>query len=150
MRFFSTHSTQQNKTPGRVNYSTRCFVVCPNNIPMKNGVFGLYSNGGPEENRTPVRKPLSTTFSVGSQPLLFPTHRRRLTDCDGSGSTFVLDRLKCERPMQVHRSDDAQLTVAVLCEGTGNPQVTALPLKLPRKHQLGSHCNSIVVVYFLI
>ena len=36
-------------------------------------------SGGPEGNRTPVRKPLDMTFSVGSQFLLFPTVRRQLT-----------------------------------------------------------------------
>ena len=35
--------------------------------------------GGPEGNRTPVRKPLDMTFSVGSQFLLFPTKCRQLT-----------------------------------------------------------------------
>ena len=35
--------------------------------------------GGLEGNRTPVRKPLDMTFSVGSQSLLFPTGRRQLT-----------------------------------------------------------------------
>ncbi len=41
-----------NKTPGRACYSTRCFVVCPNSVPIKNRVFGLYFNGGDEEDRT--------------------------------------------------------------------------------------------------
>ena len=41
-----------NKTPGRACYSTRCFVVCPNSVPIKNRVFGLYFNGGPEGIRT--------------------------------------------------------------------------------------------------
>ena len=41
-----------NKTPGRAYYSTRCFVVCPNSVPIKNRVFGLSFNGGPEEIRT--------------------------------------------------------------------------------------------------
>ena len=44
------------------------------------------------------------------------------------GSPFLLDRLKCEPPMQVHRSDDVQSKVAVLLGGTGDPQVTALPV----------------------
>lgn len=35
-----------NKTPGRAYYSTRCFVVCPNRVPIKNRVFGLSFNGG--------------------------------------------------------------------------------------------------------
>ena len=53
--------------------------------------------GGLEENRTPVRKPLDMTFSVGSQFLLFPTVRCQLTNSVQSGSTFVLDRFKCNR-----------------------------------------------------
>lgn len=87
--------------------------------------------GGLEENRTPVRKPLDMTFSVGSRLLLFPTRRRQPTNRGRSGSTFLLDRFKCERSVQVHRSDDAQSAVAVLCRGTGNPQVTALPIGAP-------------------
>ena len=59
-----------NKTPGRACYSTRCFVVCPNSVPIKNRVFGLYFNGGGEENRTPVRKPLRATF-FGRSPAFF-------------------------------------------------------------------------------
>ena len=43
------------------------------------------------------------------------------------GSPFVLDRLKCEPPMQVHHSNDAQSAAVVLRRGTGDPQVTALP-----------------------
>lgn len=50
------------QAPGRACHSTRCFVVCPNSVPMKNKVFGLYFNGGAEESRTPVRKPFSKTF----------------------------------------------------------------------------------------
>ena len=42
-------------------------------------------------------------------------------------SPFVLDRFKSERPMQVHRSNDAQSPVAVVRRGTGGPQATALP-----------------------
>ena len=47
-----------------------------------------------------------------------------------AGSPFLLDRFKGEKPMQVHRSSDAQSKVAVLLGGTGDPQVTAL-LSLP-------------------
>ncbi len=47
------------------------------------------------------------------------------------GSPFVLDRLKSEPPMQVHRSFDAQSSVAVLRGGTGDPQVTAPPIGIP-------------------
>ncbi len=42
-----------NETPGRAYYSTRCFVVCPNSVPIKNRVFGLSFNGGDEGIRTP-------------------------------------------------------------------------------------------------
>ncbi len=38
-----------NKTPGRAYYSTRCFVVGPNSVPIKNRVFGLSFNGGAVE-----------------------------------------------------------------------------------------------------
>ena len=44
-----------------------------------------------------------------------------------SGSPFMRDRLKCERPMHVHHSNDAQSEAVVLIGGTGDPQVTALP-----------------------
>ncbi len=44
------------------------------------------------------------------------------------GSPFLHDRLKSEPPMHVHRSNDAQSEVAVVLGGTGDPQVTALPV----------------------
>ena len=44
-----------------------------------------------------------------------------------SGSPFMHDRLKCEQPMHVHHSNDAQSEAVVLIGGTGDPQVTALP-----------------------
>ena len=44
-----------------------------------------------------------------------------------SGSPFMHDRFKCERPMHVHHSNDAQSEAVVLIGGTGDPQVTALP-----------------------
>ena len=44
------------------------------------------------------------------------------------GSPFLHDRFKSERPMHVHRCDDAQSSVAVLRGGTGDPQVTAPPI----------------------
>ena len=46
--------------------------------------------GGPEGNRTPVRKPLDMTFSVGSQFLLFPTTHRQLTGNAQSVAPFCL------------------------------------------------------------
>ena len=49
------------------------------------------------------------------------------------GSPFLLDRFKSETPMQVHCSDDVQSAVAVLCGGTGDPQVTALPSFTPKR-----------------
>ena len=61
-----------NKTPGRACYSTRCFVVCPNNVPIKNRVFGLSFNGGAEGSRTPVRKHFNRTFSERSRVSTFP------------------------------------------------------------------------------
>ena len=71
MRFFSTLSTQQNKTPGRACYSTRCFVVCPNSIPIKNGVFGLYSNGGADVSLVePLRCSTGDTFGGGDASLI--------------------------------------------------------------------------------
>ena len=68
----------QNNSPG-------CFVLCvrfPFNMGSskhKSTLLGAFCFGGPEGNRTPVRKPLDMTFSVGSQFLLFPTTRRQLT-----------------------------------------------------------------------
>ena len=47
------------------------------------------------------------------------------------GSPFLHDRFKSERPMHVHRCDDAQSSVAVLRGGTGDPQVTAPPIGIP-------------------
>ena len=44
-----------------------------------------------------------------------------------SGSPFMHDRFKCEQPMHVHHSNDAQSEAVVLIGGTGDPQVTALP-----------------------
>ena len=44
------------------------------------------------------------------------------------GSPFLHDRIKCEPPMHVHRCDDVQSKAAVLIGGTGDPQVTALPV----------------------
>ena len=43
-----------------------------------------------------------------------------------SSSPFLLDRLKSEPPMQVHRSDDVQSKAVVLDGGTGGPQTAAL------------------------
>ena len=43
-------------------------------------------------------------------------------------SPFVHDRLKSEPPMHVHHSDDVQSKAVVLNGGTGDPQVTALPV----------------------
>ena len=51
--------------------------------------------------------------------------------------------------MHVHHSNDAQSEAVVLIGGTGDPQVTALPSLAPKGQRLGSHSNSIVVVYFL-
>ena len=65
------------------------------------------------------------------------------------GSPFLHDRLKCEPPMHVHHYDDVQSRAVVLSGGTGDPQVAALPLLTPKGQQLGSHSNSVVVVYFL-
>ncbi len=66
-----------------------------------------------------------------------------------SGSPFLHDRLKCERPMHVHHSDDVQSEAVVLIGGTGDPHVTALPDLRYTAYNLGSHSNSVVVVYFL-
>jgi len=57
-----------------------------------------------------------------------------------AGSPFLPDRFKGETPVQVHHSFDAHTKAVVLFGGTGDPQVTALPL--------GSQSNSFVVVYF--
>ena len=45
-----------------------------------------------------------------------------------SGSPFLHDRLKCEPPMHVHHCHDVQSKAVVLIGGTGDPQVTALPV----------------------
>ena len=57
--------------------------------------------GGPEGNRTPVRKPLDMTFFVDSRSFEFPARgaeRQALL----AGSPFLSDRLKGERPMHVY------------------------------------------------
>ena len=53
-----------------------------------------------------------------------------------SGSPFMHDRLKCERPMHVHHSNDAQSEAVVLIGGTGDPQVTALLSFTPKGAKL--------------
>ena len=65
------------------------------------------------------------------------------------GSPFMHDRFKSEQPMHVHHSDDVQSEVVVLLGGTGGPQTAALPALRQTTQSLGSHSNSIVVVYFL-
>ena len=75
-----------NKTPGRACYSTRCFVVCPNSVPIKNRVFGLYFNGGAEGSRTPVRKHFDRTFSGRSPVSTFPP-------CVDTGQTTQFSRV---------------------------------------------------------
>ena len=57
--------------------------------------------GGPEGNRTPVRKPLDITFSVGSRLVEFPSLGVS-RQAPKEGSPFVHDRLKGERPMHVY------------------------------------------------
>ena len=57
--------------------------------------------GGPEGNRTPVRKPLDMTFFVDSRLLDFPACgvNRQTPQV---GSPFVHERLKGERPLHVY------------------------------------------------
>jgi len=52
------------------------------------------------------------------------------------GSPFLRDRFKSEPPMHVHRSNDAQSNAAILIGGTGDPQVTALPILRPKGARL--------------
>ena len=57
--------------------------------------------GGPEGNRTPVRKPLDMTFFADSRLFNFPTpsvSRQAL----GAGSPLGHDRLKGEWPIHVY------------------------------------------------
>ena len=49
--------------------------------------------GGDDENRTRVQKPLDITFSVGSQSIIIPTSKRRLTGSH-QGSLLMHDRYK--------------------------------------------------------
>ena len=49
--------------------------------------------------------------------------------------------------MHVHHSHDVQSEAVVLIGGTGDPQVTHCHL-YANAQRLGSHSNSIVVVYF--
>ena len=76
------------KSFGHRSKTAHCAVFSLRSIPLilypcknKRGTLSCTSFifGGPEGNRTPVRKPLDMTFSVGSQFLLFPTMRRQLT-----------------------------------------------------------------------
>ncbi len=67
-----------------------------------------------------------------------------------SGSPFVLDRLKGERPMQVHRLFDAPSKSAVLLIGTGGLCHSTASVRAPYwRAYLSSQSNSFVVVYFL-
>ena len=49
------------------------------------------------------------------------------------GSPFFHDRFKSERSVHVHHLHHVQATVVVLRRGTGDPQVTALPIIDPRR-----------------
>ena len=77
------------KSFGHRSKTTHCVVFSLRSIPLvlfcekitreHSKEHSLAIFGGLEGNRTPVRKPLDMTFSVGSQFLLFPTTRRQLT-----------------------------------------------------------------------
>lgn len=69
-----------NKTPGRAYYSTRCFVVCPNSVPIKNRVFGLSFNGGPGGARTLDLRVANAALSQLSYKPVYPAI---ITHADG-------------------------------------------------------------------
>ena len=79
LNFLATHEFNLPEKPTHKKANT-----CIERKVYYAGVFckiSLYERliGGLEGNRTPVRKPLDMTFSVGSQFLLFPTKCRQLT-----------------------------------------------------------------------
>ena len=47
---------------------------------LHNFTRDVLMSGGPEGSRTPVRKPVDTTFSVGSLLFRIPPSRRQQTD----------------------------------------------------------------------
>ena len=89
-------------------------------------------NGGSEGSRTPVRKPLDTTFS-GCRVSFTLFAARAGTQARVSSNRFLRDRFNGKPPMHVHHSFDAQSRFVVLPRGTGDPQVTALPIIEPRR-----------------
>ena len=111
-------------------------------------MFTLYLFGGGEGNRTPVRKPLDTTFS-GCSTSFDLSARCADGQAQRVGNRFMRDRFNGKPPMHVHHCHDVQSRFVVLPRGTGGPQTAALPSLAPRGQRLGSHSNCIVVVYFL-
>ena len=87
--------------------------------------------GGAEGNRTPVRKPLDTTFS-GCRVSFTLFAARAGTQARSSSNRFLRDRFNGKPPMHVHHFHDVQSRFVVLPRGTGDPQVTALPIIEPR------------------
>ena len=87
--------------------------------------------GGGEGSRTPVRKPLDTTFS-GCRVSFTLFDARAGTQARSSSNRFLRDRFNGKPPMHVHHFHDVQSRFVVLPRGTGDPQVTALPIIEPR------------------
>ena len=96
--------------------------------------------GGSDENRTRVQRSIHTTFSVDSQSIKLPASGRRVTG-SRQGSTLMRDRYMC----------DSRFTCTTnLTHGLGRSP----PKRYGRHYRaaalpLGSHSNSIVVVYYL-
>ena len=82
-------------------------------------------------------EPLSENLLIQLSPSAFRLLEFPLTHGGGqpyvAGSHFMRDALNGERRVHVHRSNDAQSKAAVLIGGTGDPQVTALPIIEPRR-----------------
>ena len=120
-----------NKTPGRACYSTRCFVVCPNSVPIKNRVFGLYFNGGGEGSRTPVRRWVDRTFSGCRRLLEFPVVRHQSANAAPRYLFVCLASSKEKGKRTFITQFDARFCAVILAEGTGGINGRGTAVRLP-------------------
>ena len=96
--------------------------------------------GGSDENRTRVQRTIHTTFSVDSQSIRFPTSGRRVTG-SRQGSFLMRDRYKSNSRFTCTTDLTHGESRSPLSRYGRQIYAAALPL--------GSHCNRIVVVYYL-
>ena len=81
----------------------------------------------------PLSENLLIQLSPGAEYLLCLSRRRAGTQARCESNRFLHDRFNGKTPMHVHHSLDAQSRFVVLPRGTGDPQVTALPIIEPRR-----------------